>query len=213
MKTQSTHTQQSSTSSSEAADVQLPLDEDLMAGIQQHDAGALKILVQRYRKLLKCAILRTVNDDAAAEDVLQECLLDVWRHADHYSPAKGKPLAWLMTLCRRRAIDYLRRTMAYCRAKERMEDAMKQTETYMHDSSNDCEQADIGRVLGQHLALLPPAQQEVIRLAFLKGMSQREVAHATHTPLGTVKTRLELGLKKLRQVFRTRSAIHTLQAA
>lgn len=184
-----------------------------MAGIQQHDAGALKILVQRYRKLLKCAILRTVNDDAAAEDVLQECLLDVWRHADHYSPAKGKPLAWLMTLCRRRAIDYLRRTMAYCRAKERMEDAMKQTETYMHDSSNDCEQADIGRVLGQHLALLPPAQQEVIRLAFLKGMSQREVAHATHTPLGTVKTRLELGLKKLRQVFRTRSAIHTLQAA
>lgn len=212
MKTLSTHSQ-SPTTNSETVEPLLPLDEDLMAAIQQHDAGALKVLVQRYRKLLKCAILRTVNDDAAAEDVLQECLLDVWRHADHYSAAKGKPLAWLMTLCRRRAIDYLRRTMAYCRAKERMEDSLKQTESYISDSAADCEQADIGRVLGQHLALLPPAQQEVIRLAFLKGMSQREVAHATHTPLGTVKTRLELGLKKLRQVFRTRSAIHNLQAA
>lgn len=201
------------TASSDTAEALLPLDEDLMAGIQQHDAGALKILVQRYRKLLKCAILRTVNDDAAAEDVLQECLLDVWRNADHYSAAKGKPLAWLMTLCRRRAIDYLRRSMAYSRAKERMEDSLKQNESFVQDSGRDCEQADLGRVLGQHLALLPPAQQEVIRLAFLKGMSQREVAHATHTPLGTVKTRLELGLKKLRQVFRTRNAIHTLQAA
>lgn len=191
----------------------LPADEDLMAAIQQRDADALKILVQRYRKLLKCAILRTVHDDAAAEDVLQECLLDLWRHADHYSAAKGKPLAWMMTLCRRRAIDYLRRSMAYCRAKDRMEESMKETAALTQDSALDCEQADMGRVLNQHLALLPPAQQEVIRLAFLKGMSQREVAHATHTPLGTVKTRLELGLKKLRQVFRTRSAIHTLQAA
>ncbi|HEY1053114.1 MAG TPA: sigma-70 family RNA polymerase sigma factor [Prosthecobacter sp.] len=203
----------SSVTSTEPAEVQLPTDEDLMISIQQRDGEALKILVQRYRKLLKCAILRTVHDDAAAEDVLQECLLDLWRHSDHYSAAKGKPLAWMMTLCRRRAIDYLRRSMAYCRAKDRMEESMKETVSYTQDCSLDCEQADMGRVLGQHLALLPPAQQEVIRLAFLKGMSQREVAHATHTPLGTVKTRLELGLKKLRQVFRTRSAIHTLQAA
>lgn len=203
----------SSATATEPADVLQPTDEDLMAAIQQRDGEALKVLVQRYRKLLKCAILRTVHDDAAAEDVLQECLLDLWRHTDHYSAAKGKPLAWLMTLCRRRAIDYLRRSMAYCRAKERMEESMKETVSFTQDCSVDCEQADIGRVLSQHLSLLPPAQQEVIRLAFLKGMSQREVANATHTPLGTVKTRLELGLKKLRQVFRTRTAIHSLQAA
>lgn len=195
------------------AEVLQPTDEALMSAIQDRDAAALKVLVQRYRKLLKSAIMRTVNDDAAAEDVLQECLLDLWRHTDHYSSAKGKPLAWLMTLCRRRAIDHLRRCMAYSRARDRMEDEIKQTASFSQNVAADCEQADIGRVLGQHLSLLPAAQQEVIRLAFLKGMTQREVAHATQTPLGTVKTRMELGLKKLRQVFRTRSAIHTLQAA
>lgn len=199
--------------SCDSSDVLQPTDEALMSAIQDRDANALQVLVQRYRKLLKSAIMRTVNDDAAAEDVLQECLLDLWRHTDHYSATKGRPLAWLMTLCRRRAIDHLRRSMAYSRARDRMEDEMKQTTGFDQNTTSDCEQADIGRVLGQHLSLLPPAQQEVIRLAFLKGMTQREVASATHTPLGTVKTRMELGLKKLRQVFRTRSAIHTLQAA
>ncbi|MDP1590644.1 MAG: sigma-70 family RNA polymerase sigma factor [Prosthecobacter sp.] len=196
-----------------SSDTLQPPDEDLMAAIQQHDPAALEALVQRYRRLLKCAIMRIINDDAAAEDVLQECFLEIWRRADHYSATKGRPLAWIMTLGRRRAIDHLRRSMAYSRACDRMEDEIKQTVSFTQDSSADCEQADIGRVLGQHMTLLPDAQQEVIRLAFLKGMTQREVAHATHTPLGTVKTRLELGLKKLRQVFRTRSAIHTLQAA
>ena len=198
---------------SNATDAQLPADEDLMAAIQQRDARALETLMQRYRRLLKSAIMRTVNDDAGAEDVVQECFLELWKQADHYSPTKGRPLAWLMTLGKRRAIDHLRRSMAYCRAKDRMEVSIQQSDTFTQDSSADCEQADIGRVLGEHLTLLPDAQKEVIELAFLKGMSQREVAQATHTPLGTVKTRMELGLKKLRQTFRTRSAIHTLQAA
>ena len=192
---------------------QLPPDEDLMAAIQQRDAAALETLMQRYRRLLKSAIQRTVTDDAGAEDVLQECFLELWRQAHHYSPAKGRPLAWLMTLTKRRAIDYLRRSMAYCRAKDRMESAIVLAESCTPDSASECEKADMGRVLGQHLTLLPQAQKQVIELAFLQGMSQREVAEATHTPLGTVKTRMELGLKKLRQVFRTRNSIHSLQAA
>ena len=192
---------------------QMPPDEELMAAIQQQDAAALEILMQRYRRLLKSAIMRTVTDDAGAEDVLQECFLELWRQAHHYSPAKGRPLAWLMTLTKRRAIDYLRRSMAYCRAKDRMESSIVLEESCTPDTASECEQADMGRVLGQHLTLLPEAQKQVIELAFLQGMSQREVAEATHTPLGTVKTRMELGLKKLRQVFRTRNAIHSLQAA
>ena len=70
-----------------------PRDEDLMAAIQQRDAAALETLMQRYRRLLKSAIMRTVNDDASAEDVLQECFLELWKQADHYSSAKGRPLA------------------------------------------------------------------------------------------------------------------------
>jgi RNA polymerase sigma-70 factor (ECF subfamily) len=217
-----THTTSSSALSSTALssesanfehDTQLPADEDLMASIQQGDAAALEKLMLRYRRLLKSAIMRTVNDDAGAEDVLQECFLELWKQASHYSPTKGRPMAWLITLAKRRAIDYLRRSMAYSRAKDRMEGAIQMSETFTEGSASECEQADMGRVLNQHLTLLPQAQKEVIELAFLQGMSQREVAEATHTPLGTVKTRMELGLRKLRQSFRTRNAVHTLLAA
>lgn len=214
MKTQTTSSSALSLpASSSDLDGPPPPDEELMAAIQQRDAVALELLMQRYRRLLKSAIMRTVNDDAGAEDVLQECFLELWRQAGHYSAAKGRPLAWLMTLGKRRAIDHLRRSMAYCRAKDRMENAIQQTESFTQDTASDCEQADMGRVLNQHLTLLPDAQKRVIELAFLLGMSQREVAAATRTPLGTVKTRMELGLKKLRQVFRTRNAVHSLQAA
>jgi RNA polymerase sigma-70 factor (ECF subfamily) len=197
----------------DSLDTQQPPDEELMAGIQRRDVASLEALIQRHRRLLKSAILRTITDDAGAEDVLQECFLGLWRQAQHYTPAKGRPLAWLMTMCKRRAIDHLRRSMAYCRAMDRMESSIQQTETFTHGCTDECAQSDMGRVLGEHLTLLPVAQKQVIELAFLQGMSQREVAHAMQTPLGTVKTRMELGLKRLRQVFRTRNAIHTLQAA
>lgn len=194
------------------SNAQLPTDEELMSRIQQRDAVALELLYQRYRPVLKSAIQRVVNDDASAEDVLQDCLVELWRHAHHFSAEKGRVLGWVVTLAKRRAIDHIRRSMSYSSAKDRME-----TEVTVHitlqDAATDCEDADLSQVLHQHLRLLPVAQQEVINLAFLQGMSQREVAAAAHLPLGTVKTRIELGLKKLRDAFRTRNAIHSLQAA
>jgi RNA polymerase sigma-70 factor (ECF subfamily) len=190
-----------------------PTDEELMAAIQLRDASALKTLVERHRRMLKTAILHTVTDEAGADDVLQECMLTLWRQSHHYCPTKGRPLAWLMTLSKRRAIDHVRRSMAYSRAVGRMEAEVQQSESYTQGCADECVQADLGRVLGEHLTLLPVAQKKVIELAFLQGMSQREVAHTMQTPLGTVKTRMELGLKKLRQTFRTRNAIHSLQAA
>ena len=202
------------TSSSQPALDTVPLlsDEELMSAIQQRDPAALETLYQRYRPLLKSAIQRVVSDDASAEDVLQDCLLEVWNHAHQFSPAKGRVIGWIVTLAKRRAIDHVRRSVSYSSAKDRLE-----SEVIVHlspqDAATDCADADLGQVLHQHLRLLPVAQQEVISLAFLQGMSQREVAAAAHLPLGTVKTRIELGLKKLRTAFRTRTAIHSLQAA
>ncbi|MGV3659756.1 MAG: RNA polymerase sigma factor [Prosthecobacter sp.] len=189
-----------------------PTDDALMAAIQRGDSSALKAFYQRHHRVMKSIILRTVHDDATADDVLQDCLLNVWNQCRSYSPEKGKPLAWVVTLCRRRAIDALRRSMAYCHAKERMEQAVPQME-YDEHSAMENEHNDMVNVLEKHLALLPAPQQEVIRLAFINGMSQREVASRTHTPLGTVKTRIELGLKKLRQTLRTRSSIPDMLAA
>jgi len=187
-------------------------DGELMCAIQDRDDAALEILFQRYRELLKSVILRIVHDHAAADDVLQDCMLEIWNHADHFSPLKGEPLGWIVTLSKRRAIDSLRRTVAYSNACDRLETETR-LKPLLTDAGEDCEQADIGRVLREHLSLLPELQQEVISLAFLEGMSQREVAKATDTPLGTVKTRLELGLRKLRAAFRTRNAIYSMQHA
>lgn len=198
--------------SASQTEIQDPSDDVLMASIQQGDTEALKTFYQRHRRIMRSMVLRTVSDDPTADDVLQDCLLNLWNHARSYSPDKGKPLAWVITLCRRRAIDALRRNMAYYHAIDRMELAIPHAEFDEHAAAEN-EQQDMAQVLEQHLALLPPPQQEVVRLAFLKGLSQREVAKTTHCPLGTVKTRLELGLKKLRQTLRTRSSIHTLQAA
>ena len=178
-------------------------DEAIMKAIQDRDPTALDALFQRYRLLLKSVILRIVRSHASSDDVMQECMLEIWHHAANYSPQKGSPLGWIVTLAKRRAIDHLRRQQTYLHAQDRMQDdALVNTHDQPNDASDDCEQADLGRILQQQITRLPTPQQQVIRLAFLNGMSQREVAQATHTPLGTVKTRMELGLKKLRHSLR-----------
>jgi RNA polymerase sigma-70 factor (ECF subfamily) len=187
-----------------------PLDEDLMFAIQMHDAAAMNTLFQRYRTLLKSVILRIIPDSAAADDILQDCILEIWNHANHFSAEKGRALGWIVTLAKRRSIDYLRRSQAYNNAKDRLENETR-LRPHNPNAAADCEQADISQILRQHLSRLPAHQQQVIQLAFLKGMSQREVAQVTRTPLGTVKTRMELGLKKLRSSFRTGNEMHELQ--
>jgi RNA polymerase sigma-70 factor (ECF subfamily) len=179
-------------------------DESLMTRIQDRDPVAVDALYRRYRLLLKSVILRVVRSHASADDVLQECMLEIWHHAVDYSPQKGSPIGWMVTLAKRRAIDHLRRQQTYANARDRLqEDVWASAPRHVHDASTDCEQAELGMILHQQLTRLPTPQQQVIRLAFLNGMSQREVAQATQTPLGTVKTRMELGLKKLRSAFRT----------
>ncbi len=176
----------------------VPSDEDLMSAIQERDERALETLLNRYRGLLKSVILRIVHSHASADDVFQDCLVELWNQAGHYSAAKGKPLGWMVTLAKRRAIDCVRRQISYCGAKDRLE---VETRNYTFTRDSDCEDADMASVIQQHIERLPESQQEVIRLAFLDGMSQREVARATNTPLGTVKTRIELGLSKLRSAL------------
>ena len=187
-----------------------PQDDFLMQRIQQKDAHALDLLFQRYRALLKSVILRVVHDHATADDVAQECMLEIWQNAAHYCPEKGKALGWLVTLGKRRAIDHVRRRQAYNHARERMQ-CQAQITRWSAVAATDCELADLGQVLGQHLNRLPAQQQQVIRLGYLKGMSQREIALNTQTPLGTVKTRMELGLKKLRHAFRAARNFHAVR--
>src|SRR5438046_5832996 len=93
-------------------------DEALMKDISRQRHAALTELYGRHGQRLKAMIDSVVHEEAEAGDVLQETLLQIWNEADHYSPKAGKPLGWMMTIARRRAIDRLRRRQAYSRARE-----------------------------------------------------------------------------------------------
>src|SRR5437763_16072889 len=98
-----------------------PSDLDLMHSIQAGDADALSTLYDRYNGILKALILRVIHNEAEADDLLQEIFMEIWNQAKNFSEEKGKPLGWMVTLARRRAIDGLRKTQAYARAEERLQ--------------------------------------------------------------------------------------------
>jgi RNA polymerase sigma-70 factor (ECF subfamily) len=176
-----------------------PTDLELMASIQAGDSEALSILYDRYNGILKALILRVIHNEAEADDLLQEIFMEIWNQAKNFSAQKGKPLGWMVTLARRRAIDGLRKKQAYSRAEERLQvETEQQPDAWVHNATEqEIDFADTRVLVRQVINSLPPAQQEAIELAFFRGMSQREIAANTNTPLGTVKTRLELGLKKI----------------
>ncbi len=179
-------------------------DEALMRGLQERQSAALASLYDRYSSVLKALIMRIIHNEAEADDLLQEIYMEIWNHAANYSEQKGKPLGWMVTLTRRRSIDRLRKRQSYQRAEERLQAATdQQPDSWVHNSvDNDIELHDLHNVLARTISGLPPAQQQAIDLAFFKGMSQREIAAHTNIPLGTIKTRLELGLKKIADALR-----------
>ena len=179
-------------------------DEALMRAIARRDAASLSALYDRYGCILKALIIRVVHDEAEADDLLQEVFLQVWQQAQNYSSDKGKPLGWIVTLTRRRAIDRLRKRQAYCRAKDRFEvTTERQPISWVNNRiDNDICMEDMRSFLNSKIKVLPPFQRQAIEMAFFNGMSQREIAIATETPLGTIKTRLELGLRKLSESIR-----------
>lgn len=189
----------------DGADASFICDEMLMQEITQRRQQALKELYTRYGRSLRALIGSVVHEESEADDVLQESFLQIWREAHHYSPKAGKPLGWVITIARRRAIDRVRRRDSYRRAKQRFEEEIKppaQTVRSNSGTASEVAQSDLRRFLGQQMQSLPPVQREAVELAYFSGLSQREIAATTNTPLGTVKTRLQLGLRKLTQCIR-----------
>jgi len=176
------------------------VDRELIEGLVRQDEDAMGALYLRYGSVLKAVIMNVLHDETEAEDVLQDVLLQVWDRALSYSPEKGRLLGWLSTVARRRAIDRVRQACAYRRATDRFEVAANHPDKdidQIHPVEYEAQQDDVRELIDRQLDLLPDNQRQAICLAYLEGRSQREIATLTHTPLGTVKTRIELGLKKL----------------
>src|SRR5438046_401820 len=176
-----------------------PSDFELMKSIQAGDADALSQLYDRYNGILKALVLRVIHNEAEADYLLQDIFMTIWSQAKNFSAQRGKPASWMVPLARRRAIDGLRKKQAYARAEERLQhETEQQPDAWVHNSTEEeILDGDRRLLIKRVIGMLPPAQQQAIELAFFRGMSQREIAAKTNTPLGTVKTRLELGLKKI----------------
>src|ERR1700736_652672 len=176
-----------------------PSDAGLMLGVQAEEPEALFQLYDLYNGILKALILRVIHNDTEADDLLQEVFMEIWNQAKNFSAKKGKPLGWMVTLARRRAIDGLRKKQAYLRAEARLQtETEHQPDAWVKNvTEKEIHSGDTRLLMGKVIKSLPEPQQEAIELAFFQGMSQREIAANTNTPLGTVKTRLELGLKKI----------------
>jgi len=176
-------------------------DTDLIAAIVNHSEAALDELYRRHSPLLRNVIVRIMCNDAEIDDVLQDVFIQVWKQAEQFSPEKGSLKAWLITLARRRSLDRVRQRSAYQRATNRFEVEVNiPRPQWGENSSVDREvhhremEALLERLIKSNL---PEEQGEAVRLSYFQGLSQRQIAARLSLPLGTVKPRIELGVRKL----------------
>ncbi len=168
-----------------------------MVMIQKRVRNGIDLLHERYAALVKNLSMKVLHNDADAEDLVQDVFVEIWKRATGYDPAKGRPLSWIATLTRRRAIDRLRKRETYHRVEDRFaEEAKSRSESWTH-VHEELALGEMNEHLERAMATLPEAQRYAINLAYHRQMTQREIAAHTGIPLGTIKTRLELGLKKM----------------
>ena len=185
------------------------LDADLVRSIAEfRSEKALQELYRRHQPLLRSVIRRVLNSDTETDDVLQDVFLQVWNNASAYSPEKGQFLGWLITVARRRAVDRLRQICAYKNATDRFEASLEPETPNFQQSTTEQEvqHNELRDRISTHLGKLPEAQQQVVKLTYFQGLSHREIAARLSVPLGTIKTRIELGIRKLSRSLLTEQA-------
>lgn len=171
----------------------------LIAQIALGNERALAELYDATSRIVYGLVLRIVEEPSAAEDVTLEVYMQVWRTAGTYSPARGTILSWLVTLARTRAIDLLRSRRVRAQYAE---NSTQELFSLPHPGPNPQDssvQAGTARVVRKALTELPAEQREAIELAFFAGLTQSEIAERKSLPLGTVKTRIRLGMVRLRE--------------
>ncbi|MFA9479448.1 sigma-70 family RNA polymerase sigma factor [Phycisphaerales bacterium AB-hyl4] len=178
-------------------------DRELMRRVVDRDRTALAELYDRYSHYVQAACLRVLANMTDAEDVTVQVFIEVWERPGRFEASRGEFVTYLMILARSRATD-LRRSQT--RRRQLMRNAADELIMPMVDTTTPAESASWrerrGRVR-RALSRLGELQREAVELAFLEGLSHREVAERLNTPLGTIKTRIRLGLIQLRDSLRT----------
>lgn len=175
------------------------IDAALLARLQQHDMRALEEFYDRYSRLAYGLAYRILGDATAAEDVVQEAFVNVWRQAPSYDPRRGAARTWLLSIVHHRAIDVVR-----SRTHRQFDVQIDLVEQRL--SVADTWQTVVGNVereaIRRAVAALPAEQQRTIELAYFGGYSQPEIAAAMGVPLSTVKGRIRMAMHKLRALLK-----------
>lgn len=175
-------------------------DSALVERIMAGEEGALSALYDRYAGMLFAMLVRILKDTSAAEEVLQDLFLQLWRGASRFDSSRGSLPAWLLVIGRNRALSRLRRR----ERREILEDPEEfslESVPSAGDLEDEAARTQLMQRLRGAMATLPPEQKEALELAYFEGMTQTEIAARTGSPLGTVKSRVRAAMQSLKRFF------------
>ena len=172
----------------------IPTDLALVTAIRSGDEGAMATLYDRYSSVVYSVALRVLQDTGAAEDVLQDIFMQLWRNPGVFDASRGNMGAWLAVIARHRAIDALRRR----RPENDIEDVVVSVET---DFAGDADRSSTMEKVRGALQTMAAPQRSALEMAYFEGLTHSEIAEKTGEPLGTIKTRIRAGLLSLRKVL------------
>lgn len=169
-------------------------DLSLVNAIRSGDQSAMATLYDRHSSIVYSVALRVLQDTGAAEDVLQDIFMQLWRNPGAFDANRGNMAAWLAVIARHRAIDALRRR----RPDNNFEDVVVVVES---DLASDADRSRAMDKVRGAMQVMPPPQRSALEMAYFEGLTHVEIAEKTGEPLGTIKTRIRAGLLSLRKVL------------
>ena len=169
-------------------------DAALVTAIRAGNQQAMADLYDRYSAIVYSVALRVLGDTGAAEDVLQDVFMQLWRNPSAFDASRGSLGAWLAVIARNRAIDALRKR----RPSDDIEDVVV---SVVPDLAAEADRARAGEKVRAALGAMPETQRKALELAYYEGLTHSEIAEKTGEPLGTIKTRIRAGLIALRKAF------------
>src|SRR4051812_29267275 len=181
-----------------AQDIRDLADEEVMQLVQRGDPRAFELLYDRHGGAAYSLAYRIAGRQAAAEDVVQEALLSIWRNRLRYDQTRGSVRTWILGIVHNRAIDGLRRSSVHDRRRATLEVAEERFEAKERTDVEVARREGARRGRGA-VETLPAEQRRTIELAYFGGFSHSQIAEMLHEPVGTVKGRMRLGLEKMRR--------------
>ena len=181
---------------------QLDAEIALLRRVAEGDRRSFEELYDQFSGVLFSIANRVLNNQEAAEDVLQDVFIQIWEKAPLYDPTRGKPMTWAATMTRNKAIDRLRSTV---RRNRLQDEVQREAETFeQFDDRSSFEAAasgDTSKLVREAIQKLSKDQREAIELAFFSSLTQTEIAERLNEPLGTIKARIRRGMMKLKEVL------------